>query len=179
MSSRQHRARGLVGLAALLLAASVLSACDNGPDLPGTGGSADDTTGASSDPSGTAGDDSGDSGDSDDSDDQPAGSVTTNVKRKADVPVDTQLTVSATDGRLSTVDVAGSGDVGPLTGAIAGDGSQWTADDLLEPGTTYTVRATVSGDDGELVSKRQKFTTQDLSLDQQTYASVAPLPGEA
>jgi lipoprotein-anchoring transpeptidase ErfK/SrfK len=176
MSSRQHRARGLVGLAALLLGASMLSACDNGPDLPGTGGSADDTTGASSDASGTAGDD--DSGDSGDSDDQPAGSVSTNVKRKTDVPVDTQLTVSATDGRLSTVDVAGSGDVGALTGAIAGDGSQWTADDLLEPGTTYTVKATVSGDDGELVTKRQKFTTQDLSLDQQTYPSVAPLPGE-
>ena len=31
---------------------------------------------------------------------------------------------------------------------------------------------------GELVTKRQKFSTQDLTLDQQTYASVAPLPGE-
>ena len=48
MSSRRHRVRGLVGLAALLLGASMLSACDNGPDLPGAGGSADDTTGASS-----------------------------------------------------------------------------------------------------------------------------------
>jgi len=149
----------------------MLSACDNGPDLPGTGGAADDTTGASSDAS-----DSSDSGDS--SEDQPAGSISTNVKRKADVPVDTQLTVDATDGRLSTVDVTGSGDVGALAGAIAGDGSQWLADDLLEPGTTYTVKATVSGDDGEQVTKRQKFTTQALSLDQQTYASVAPLPGE-
>ena len=66
----------------------------------------------------------------------------------------------------------------PSTGAIAGDGSMWKADDRLEPGTTYTVKASVSGDDGELVTKRQKFTTQDLTLDQQTYASVAPLPGE-
>jgi lipoprotein-anchoring transpeptidase ErfK/SrfK len=171
MSSRRHRVRGLVGLAALLLGASVLSACDNGSDLPGTGGAADDTTGASSG--------SSDSGDSSDSEDEPpAGSMSTNVKSKTDVPVDTVLTVSARDGRLSTVDVVGSGEAGALTGAIAGDGSTWKADERLEPGTTYTVKASVSGDDGEVVTKRQKFTTQDLSLDQQTYASVAPLPGE-
>jgi len=153
----------------------MLSACDNGPDLPGAGGSADDTAGASSGAS-----DSGDStdDDSDSEDEQPAGSVSTNVKRKTDVPVDTVLTVTAQDGRLSTVDVTGSGEAGALTGAIAGDGSTWKADDRLEPGTTYTVKASISGDDGELVTKRQKFTTQDLSLDQQTYASVAPLPGE-
>jgi lipoprotein-anchoring transpeptidase ErfK/SrfK len=177
MSSRRHRVRGLVGLAALLLGASMLSACDNGPDLPGTGGSADDTTGASSGSS-DSGDDSESDSDSDSEDEEPAGSVSTNVKGKTDVPVDTLLTVSAHDGRLSTVDVTGSGEAGALTGAIAGDGSTWKADDRLEPGTTYTVKASVSGDDGELVTKRQKFTTQDLSLDQQTYASVAPLPGE-
>src|SRR4051794_14832649 len=176
MSSRRHRARGLVALAALLLGASMLSACDNGSDLSGTGGSADDTAGASSDASGSSHGD--DSPDSSDSSDEPVGSISTNVKRKSDVPVDTLLTVSATDGRLSTVDVAGSGDVGALSGAIAGDGSEWKAADLLEPGTTYTVKASVRGDDGDLVTKRQKFTTQDLSLDQQTYPSVAPLPGE-
>src|SRR3954451_1601064 len=178
MSSRRHRARGLVALAALLLAVSTLSGCDNGSDLSGTGGSADDTAG--SDASGSAhGDDSSDSADSsDDSGDQPVASISTNVERKTDVPVDTVLTVSATDGRLSTVDVAGSGDVGALTGAMAGVGSEWKAGDRLEPGTTYTVKASVRGDDGELVTKRQKFTTQDLSLDQQPYPSVAPLPGE-
>jgi lipoprotein-anchoring transpeptidase ErfK/SrfK len=174
MSSRRHRVRGLVGLAALLLGASMLSACDNGPDLPGSGGSADDTTGASSGASDGA--DNGDSGDG--SDDEPVASVSTNVARRTDVPVDTLLTVNATDGRLSTVEVAGSGEAGALTGVVAGDGSQWQADDRLEPGTTYVVKATVSGDDGKQVTKRQKFTTQPLSLDQQTYASVAPLPGE-
>jgi lipoprotein-anchoring transpeptidase ErfK/SrfK len=175
MSSRRHRARGLVGLGALLLAASVLTGCDNGPDLPGTGGSADDTTTAGADPSG-----SGDAGGDPDSSEeaQPAASISTNLQGKSDVPVDTLLAVTAVDGRLSTVDVTGAGDVGALAGAIAGDGSQWQAGDLLEPGTTYTVKAAVSGDDGEVVTKRQKFTTQDLSLDQQTYASVAPLPGE-
>jgi lipoprotein-anchoring transpeptidase ErfK/SrfK len=174
MSSCRHRVRGLVGLAALLLGASMLSACDNGPDLPGTG-SVDDTSGVSSDGGSSSSDGSDDSPDSED---QPTGSFSTNVKRKTDVPVSTVLTVTAHDGRLSTVDVSGSGAVGGLTGAIAGDGSTWKADDRLEPGTTYTVKASVRGTDGELVTKRQQFTTQDLSLDQQTYPSVAPLPGE-
>jgi lipoprotein-anchoring transpeptidase ErfK/SrfK len=172
MSTHRRRVRGLVALSALLLGASVLTACDNGEDLPGSR-SADDTTGVSTD----SGADSGDS-DSDSDDEQPAGSISTNVKRKTDVPVSTVLAVAAKDGRLSTVDVTGSGEVGALTGAIAGDGSTWKADDRLEPGTTYTVKATVRGDDGDLVTKRQKFTTQSLTLDEQTYPSVAPLPGE-
>jgi lipoprotein-anchoring transpeptidase ErfK/SrfK len=33
-------------------------------------------------------------------------------------------------------------------------------------------------DDGTQVSRTTRFTTRDLSLDQQTYPSVAPLPGE-
>jgi lipoprotein-anchoring transpeptidase ErfK/SrfK len=168
MSTHRRRVRGLVALSALVLGASVLTACDNGEDLPGSR-SADDTTDVSSDSA---------SGDSDSGDEQPAGSISTNVKRKTDVPVSTVLAVAAKNGRLSTVDVTGSGEVGALTGAIAGDGSRWKADDRLEPGTTYTVKASVRGDDGDLVTKRQQFTTQSLTLDEQTYPSVAPLPGE-
>jgi lipoprotein-anchoring transpeptidase ErfK/SrfK len=177
MSAPRMRVRSLVALSALLLGTSMLSACDNGDDIEG--GKADDTTGASagsgSDPSS---DSSDDSSESEDPDDAEAGTVSTNIKRRTDVPVSTQLLVFAHHGRLSTVTVSGSGDVGALNGAIAGDGGKWKADDLLEPGTTYTVKASVSGDDGEVVTKKQQFTTQALSLSQQTYPSVAPLPGE-
>ena len=177
MSSRRRRVRGLVALAALLLGASVLSACDNGDDISG-GGSADDTTGSSGSPSaGSSGSSSG-SGDSSGSEDAKPAGMATNIKHKTDVPVSTELKVFARNGRLSTVEVSGSGDVGALDGEIAGDGSKWKAGDLLEPGTTYTVQASVRGDDGDLVTKKQQFTTQDLSLAQQTYPSVAPLPGE-
>ena len=171
MSSRKRRVRGLVALSALLLGTSMLSACDNGDDIL-NGGSADDTTGASGDPS------NGSDSESADAEDPDAASVSTNIKRKTDVPVSTQLLVFAHNGRLSAVSVSGSGDVGALTGAIAGDGGKWKADDLLEPGTTYTVKASVAGGDGELVTKKSQFTTQALSLSQQTYPSVAPLPGE-
>lgn len=175
MPSRQRRVRGLVAVSALLLATATLTACDNGEDI--AGGSADDTNGASA---GAGSSDDPSSGSSDDagSEDAEAGSVSTNIKRKTDVPVSTQLLVMAHHGRLSTVSVSGSGDVGPLDGAIAGDGSKWKAGDLLEPGTTYTVKASVAGDDGELVTTKQQFTTQALALSQQTYPSVAPLPGE-
>jgi len=174
MFSPHARLRGLVALFALLLCTAVLTACDNGDDIPGAG-SADDTAGAHDS---SSADDGGSSSDSSDGPDEPAGSIATNVKKKTGVPVSTLLTVSAENGRLSTVDVAGSGDVGALTGAISGDGATWEASDRLEPGTTYTVKAKVRGDDGDLVTKRQKFSTEDLTLDQQTYASVAPLPGE-
>ncbi len=176
MSAPRTRVRRLVAACALLLAASMLSACDNGDDI--ASGQADDTTGASadsgSDPSSDASDVSSDSEDPD----AEAGTISTNIKRRTDVPVSTQLLVFAHHGRLSTVTVSGSGDVGALTGAIAGDGGKWKAGDLLEPGTTYTVKASVSGDDGDVVTKKQQFTTQALSLSQQTYPSVAPLPGE-
>ncbi|HCB03334.1 MAG TPA: hypothetical protein DEQ43_03620, partial [Nocardioides bacterium] len=94
-------------------------ACDNGDDIPGAG-SADDTAGAHDS---SSADDGGSSSDSSDGPDEPAGSIATNVKKKTGVPVSTLLTVSAENGRLSTVDVAGSGDVGALTGAISGDGA--------------------------------------------------------
>ena len=173
MSSSPRRLRGLVALASLLLGAAMLSGCDNGDDIAG-GGSADDTSGAHS----SSGSDPSGSSSSDSEDDTPTGSISTNIKHRTDVPVSTQLLVMAHNGRLSQVSVSGSGDVGSLDGAIAGDGSKWKAGDLLEPGTTYTVSASVQGDDGELVTKKQQFTTEALSLDQQTYPSVAPLPGE-
>jgi lipoprotein-anchoring transpeptidase ErfK/SrfK len=172
MSSRRRRVRGLVALSALLLGTSMLSACDNGDDIL-NGGSADDTNSASA---GSSNDASAD--DSSDSEDPDAGTFSTNIKSKTDVPVSTQLLVIAHHGRLSTVAVSGAGDVGALNGAIAGDGGKWKADDLLEPGTTYTVKASVAGDNGEVVTKKQQFTTQALALSQQTYPSVAPLPGE-
>jgi lipoprotein-anchoring transpeptidase ErfK/SrfK len=156
--------RSTTGAAALLLTGALLSACE--------AGSADPVAGPAT---------QGDSPSSSESDsaEPDAPSIRTNVERGAgDVPVDTLLRIAATNGRLSTVTVTGSGDVGALEGTISGDGGMWKTDDRLEPATTYAVQATVRGADGDVVTRRSRFSTQDLSLDQQTYPSVAPLAGE-
>ncbi len=98
-----------------------------------------------------------------------------NVKRGAtDVSVDTLVKVSATAGRLKNVVVSSS--AGKVPGAIKG--GAWTAADRLEPGVTYTVKATGEGSDGSTARLSSQFATEALSLDQQTYPSVAPLAGE-
>jgi len=161
--SSARSSRRLAAVSALLLAAAALSACDGGP----TGDSAAQEGQEQPDASQSS------------SPELPSGTATVNVKRGAtDVAVDTVLKVKAQHGRISTVSVRGSGDAGALPGAVSGDGSAWRATELLEPGTSYAVKAVVRGEDGKLVTRKSGFRTQDLSLDQQTYPSVAPLPGE-
>jgi lipoprotein-anchoring transpeptidase ErfK/SrfK len=151
------------GAAALLLTATLLSACDAGSANPSAEPGSTDSPSESSSAAPEA----------------QAGSIRSNVERGAtDVPVDTLLRVAATHGRLSTVTVTGSGEAGALVGAISGDGGLWTTEERLEPGTTYAVAATVRGEDGDLVTRRSRFSTQDLSLDEQTYPSVSPLGGD-
>lgn len=155
--------RATTGAAALALTTTLLGACEADSSDPG-GGPLDQGSGPSSSASqGRA----------------QAATIRSNVKRGArDVPVDTLLRITAQHGRLSTVTVTGSGDVGAVQGAITGDGGIWKTEDRLEPGTTYAVVARVRGEDGGVVTRHSRFSTQDLSLDQQTYPSVAPLAGE-
>jgi lipoprotein-anchoring transpeptidase ErfK/SrfK len=176
MVPSRSRLRGVAVAASLLLAAAALSACNNGPDLPGAH---DTSASSSSDPGGSGSGGSDPSSSSSPSGATRAGTISANVKKGAsDVPVDTLVQVAAHNGRLSSVTVTGTGDAGTLTGAINGAGSKWKAGGLLEPGTTYSISAAVAGQDGKVVTRRQKFSTQDLSLSQQTYPSVAPLAGQ-
>ena len=104
----------------------------------------------------------------------PAVTITTNVERRH-VPVDTVLTVGATSGTLEKVTV--TSDEGELGGKLSGSDT-WTATSRLEPGTTYVVRTVATTDTGEEQTDRRRFRTQDLTLDEQTFASIAPLEGE-
>lgn len=156
--------RSATGAAALALTVVLFSACEPGAADPDAGPEAQGSS-----PSSSVSEDAA----------APVASIRSNVERGArDVPVDTLLRIAARHGRLSTVTVTGTGEVGALEGTISGDGGMWKTDDRLEPATTYAVEATVRGTDGEVVTRRSRFSTQDLSLDQQTYPSVAPLAGE-
>ena len=97
-------------------------------------------------------------------------------KNRRSVPVDTLLEVSASNATLQKVTVTSA--AGDLPGEVSSDGSSWTAGDRLEPATKYTMTTVAETTDGEAVRDRGTFTTQALSLDEQTYPSVAPLQGE-
>jgi lipoprotein-anchoring transpeptidase ErfK/SrfK len=93
-----------------------------------------------------------------------------------DVPVDTRLTLEADGGTLREVTVDSA--AGEVPGKMSGDNVTWVADSLLEPGTDYAVTTVARRSDGAPVTRRTSFHTVDLTLDQQTYPSVAPLAGE-
>lgn len=100
-----------------------------------------------------------------------------NVKRGATgVPVSTLVEVTAAHGSLERVAVTSPD--GKLPGRVSGDGTAWTATERLEPGVTYSVKATGTGTDGTKARWTSEFTSEALTLDQQTYPSVAPLDGE-
>jgi len=108
----------------------------------------------------------------------PAVSVAANVKRGAhDVPVDKVVTLTAKDGTLEDVAVTAPKGV-KVPGKVSADRTTWTASQLLEPGTTYTITSTAVDAEGRRATSRSRFTTKALTLDEQTYPSVAPLNGE-
>lgn len=108
---------------------------------------------------------------------EPAARITTSITDGAqDVTVDEALTVSVEDGSLSRVQVR-SGDA-RLSGGLSADGATWTATGRLEPGTRYRVVAVAVDEDGLQTEERVVFRTEDLSLERQTYPSIAPLQGE-
>ncbi len=149
----------IAGATALALAFLSLAACDADSPLPG----ASDEPQASDSTS-------------------PAASTSeakldTNLpKNTKSVPVDILLEVTATDATLKKVRVTSP--AGNVPGRQSGDRTSWTAGDRLEPGTTYTMTTLAEDAEGESVRKRGTFTTQALTLDEQTYPSVAPLQGE-
>jgi lipoprotein-anchoring transpeptidase ErfK/SrfK len=100
-----------------------------------------------------------------------------NVEKGAlDVPVDTRLTLETDGGTLRKVTVSSAS--GPVPGKLSGDKATWVAGALLEPGTSYDVTTVARRSDGTDQTLRSSFRTVDLTLDQQTYPSVAPLDGE-
>ncbi len=160
---RPLRRRAIAGTTALLVVAALgLAGCDSN-DVPLVG----------SDPTDEASSSTGSSADA------PVArpKVSLNVENgTADVSVDTTLAVTVSNAQLESVDVTSSN--GPLAGTMSDNGFSWRADDRLEPGTSYVVKSIAQGTDGKQVSRTSKFSTQDLTLDEQTYPSVAPLAGE-
>jgi hypothetical protein len=146
----------LASVSLMALVATGLSACE-GPAMPGAAdGAARDAAGAPA---------------------QEPARLVLNVRRgERDVSVDTLLDVQARSAVLETVRV--SSPAGGVPGELAEDGTSWTALERLEPGAAYTVRAVGRDTSGEVLRSVARFRTEDLTLAEQTFASVAPLDGE-
>ncbi|WP_168207609.1 L,D-transpeptidase [Microlunatus elymi] len=106
--------------------------------------------------------------------------LTANVADGAgSVKINKVLKVSATHGDLSKVSVTGTVvDHGKTTkvtvdGKLNSSHSGWTASELLEPNGEYTVKMTGDSDQGGSKTFTSQFSSQELSLDQQVYASFA------
>ena len=155
----RSRARLAGALALMAVVSGGLAGCDAGSAVPGAVRSGDsDSASAAATPT-------------------PAVTVDANVKRgEQGVPVDRAITVSAHDGTIASVQVTSP--AGEVAGDLTPDQTSWTATDRLEPGTTYVVKTVAADGAGNQVRRKVRFRTQDLTLDQQTYPSVAPLAGE-
>ena len=90
------------------------------------------------------------------------------------VPIDAPVSVSTSGGTLEAVAVSSA--AGELAGTV--EGTSWTSTTRLEPGTDYTITASASRTDGRTVERTRSFRTVDLTLDEQTFAAIAPLDGE-
>ena len=107
-----------------------------------------------------------------------AAELRTNVTGKRPVPVDTLVSVTVEDGTLDRVRLAARSDAPAVPGEMDAKQAGWTAAERLEPGTAYRLVAVAENADGERTRLARSFRTVDLTLDQQTYASIAPLDGE-
>ena len=100
--------------------------------------------------------------------------LSTSFADPAAVPIDGAVTVSTQGAEL--IDVRVTSEAGDVTGDVA-DGT-WRSTDRLEPGTDYVITSTAERSDGSRVERTRRFHTVDLTLDEQTFAAIAPLDGE-
>lgn len=97
------------------------------------------------------------------------------------VKVSTLVSVKAGAGTVSSVKLSTKhGDAKGTTvvkGSVDADGSSWTAGSALDPGAKYTL--TMKGENvaGDVTRTKSTFTTQKLSLKDQTFPTISPAKG--
>jgi lipoprotein-anchoring transpeptidase ErfK/SrfK len=99
------------------------------------------------------------------------------------VKVDTLVSVKASKGTVSKVkvsysytDTKGASKKGQLDGKLNKAKTEWKASDRLEPSGSYKVAMTGKNTAGEASTSTTSFKTQTLSLNQQTFPELYPLP---
>jgi lipoprotein-anchoring transpeptidase ErfK/SrfK len=162
---RQGRLRQRLGLlTGVLTVGLVLGACT----VPGGGAANGGATDASSSAAGPATSTTTTQA-------VPPVTLTPSVAADAKVPVDTQVSVAAKDGTVTDVTLTykdpKKGEVN-VEGNLDPNGATWTANSLLEPGTTYTLSMVGKNTAGAEATAHSTFSTQALSKKQQIYPSI-------
>jgi lipoprotein-anchoring transpeptidase ErfK/SrfK len=105
----------------------------------------------------------------------PQVTLTPSVAADAKVPVDTVVSVAAKDGTVTDVTLTykdpKKGDVN-VEGTLDPNGANWTANSLLEPGTTYNLSMVGKNTAGAEATAHSTFSTEALSKKQQIYPSI-------
>jgi lipoprotein-anchoring transpeptidase ErfK/SrfK len=158
---RRHTA-ALAGLLAIALVAAGCSSDRSGDSAAPRAGGGTPSTSASPTPSAPA---------------TSAVSFSSNVANRG-VRVDKVVKLTTADGTFETVTVRIGKSDKQVAGTLSADKTTWTSSDRLEPGTRYRVTAVAVDADGVEATKQTSFRTEDLTLDQQTFPSFAPLDGE-
>ncbi len=104
--------------------------------------------------------------------------ISSNLPARGRVAVDRTVELAVADGTFESVKVTFGKRDRRLRGALSEDRTTWTAEQRLEPGLRYRVRSVAEDADGLRTKHRRTFRTDALSLDQQTFPSIAPLAGE-
>src|SRR3954470_10978122 len=160
-TSRPSGRLSVVAVTAILAASAGVAGCSIASPDAGAAPQRKDAAGPS--PSGTASA-------------APAATVALNVPTGQSVDVAKQVSLSVSDGTFDDVRVtAAKGKT--LEGSLSADKTSWTATGRLEPGQRYRVQAVAVNDSGDKTRENSTFRTQDLTLDEQTYPSFAPLKG--
>ncbi|WP_412517873.1 L,D-transpeptidase family protein [Actinomadura madurae] len=89
---------------------------------------------------------------------------------------DKPVTVTAANGKLTSVTLTYGEKKTKAEGALAQDRTSWKSAWTLRPSTTYTVTAQGTGDDGKQVTATSTFTT--LTPQKKLESGMSPLDGE-
>jgi lipoprotein-anchoring transpeptidase ErfK/SrfK len=169
----------LTGLAGTLLLATVVAGCSGSPSSQtgGTSSSGPSAPAATSSTTPAAGEESPTPRT------EPVALEANVADDATKVEVDTRVKVKASAGTVEKVkltyrgvDAKGAATKGTVKGEVSDDGSTWTAADRLEPSATYTLAMTGANAADETTTRKTTFRTQKLTLDEQTFPSLYPLP---